>query len=64
MAQYDNRIRTKFFGPAGGECYNASMPYRSGGGVQTTERDWDYACGAKLKRLPENQFSRIHAAGM
>jgi len=34
MAQHDNRIRTEFFGTTGSERDNASMPYRSGSGIE------------------------------
>jgi len=37
MAQDDNCVCTQFLGAPGGKCHNASMPYRSGGGIKVTD---------------------------
>jgi len=52
MAQHDNRICTQFLRPASGKRDNASMPYRSGRGVEIADHvirsrwiakiSWDY----------------------
>jgi hypothetical protein len=66
MAQHDNRIRAEFFGAACCKCHNASMPYRSGGGVEIAdyvirprwiaEISWNYVRGIYERSGEVGQF--------